>query len=344
LIKALVIQNYMILAGDIGGTKTQLGVFHPENLRQPVAKAVFPSQSYSSLDDIVVEFANEIGERIESACFGVAGPVVDGNCTTTNLPWIVRSANLARILEVRSATLLNDLEAFGHGIPLLNDDEMCVLNEGQPATGNCGIIAAGTGLGQASMIWDGSQHIPSASEGGHVDFAPRNEIEVELLRFMLKQFDRVSIERLVSGPGLFLIYDFLRSAGFGVESDAVARRLVDEDPSSVVSAAALEESDELSVRALDVFTSLYGAAAGNLALTLLSTGGIYIGGGIAPKILKKLQDGTFMRAFTDKGRFAGLLSKMPVKVILNSELPLFGSARVAAARVASNSSRQQHLF
>lgn len=329
----------MILAGDIGGTKTLLGLFHPDNLREPVEKAIFPSQNYSSLDDIVVEFVRSIGERIESACFGIAGPVVDGNCLTTNLPWNVRSDNLARLLEVGQATLLNDLEAFGYGIPLLTDDEMFVLNEGQPAEGNCGIIAAGTGLGQASMIWDGSRHIPSASEGGHVDFAPRNELEVELLRFMLKQFDRVSVERLVSGPGLFLIYDFLRSSGYGVESDDIAHQLLDQDPSSVVSAAALEGSDELSVRALDVFTSLYGAAAGNLALTLLATGGIYIGGGIAPKILKKLTDGTFMRAFVDKGRFEGLLSKMPVRVILNSELPLFGSARVAAASLAPRDAR-----
>jgi glucokinase len=329
----------MILAGDIGGTKTQLGLFHPDNLREPVTKAIFPSQSYSSLDEIVEEFAGSIVERIESACFGVAGPVVDGNCITTNLPWKVRSAALAEILEIKQATLLNDLEAFGHGIPLLSDDEMCVLNEGQRATGNCAIIAAGTGLGQASMIWDGTRHIPSASEGGHVDFAPRNELEVELLRFMLRQFDRVSIERLVSGPGLFFIYDFLRSSGYGVESELVARAMMDQDPSSVVSAAALEGSDELSVRALHVFTSLYGAAAGNLALTLLATGGVYIGGGIAPKILRKLLDGTFQQAFVDKGRFEPLLSKIPVKVILNGELPLFGSARVAAASLASQAGK-----
>ena len=325
----------MILAGDIGGTKTQLGLFHPDNLREPVEKAIFPSQSYSSLDDIVVEFAGSLGERIESACFGVAGPVVDGNCITTNLPWHVRSVNLAQILGIRHLTLLNDLEAFGYGIPLLIDDEMCSLNEGHRAIGNCGIIAAGTGLGQASMIWDGSRHIPSASEGGHVDFAPRNELEVKLLRFMLKQFDRVSVERLVSGPGLFHIYDFLRSSGYGRESDEMSRSLATQDPSSVVSAAALEGSDPLSVRALDVFTSLYGAAAGNLALTLMATGGIYIGGGIAPKILTKLQDGTFLKAFIDKGRFEGLLAKIPVKVILNNELPLFGSARVAAANLTS---------
>lgn len=320
----------MILAGDIGGTKTQLGLFQRGNVREPLHKAIFPSQNFSSLDEIVAEFVAGLDEGIEAACFGIAGPVVDGNCITTNLPWNVRSSSLASLLSLKQTVLLNDLEAFGYGIPLLDADEMSVLNEGTPRTGNAGIIAAGTGLGQASMIWDGTRHIPSASEGGHVDFAPRNELEIELLRFMSRQLDRVSVERLVSGPGLYSIYEFLRENGHGRESESVAARCQEEDPSSVVSRAALDEGDELSIKALDLFTSLYGAAAGNLALTLLATGGIYIGGGIAPKILKKLEDGVFMQAFVDKGRFSALMSKIPVRVILNSELPLFGSARVAA--------------
>ncbi len=321
----------MLLAGDIGGTKTQLGLFRRENPRQPFHKGIFPSQNYSSLDQIIIEFIEGLAEPLEAACFGVAGPVVDGNCMTTNLPWNVSSSNLAALLSLEQTTLLNDLEAFGHGIPLLAGDEVSILNEGEIATGNSGIIAAGTGLGQASMIWDGTRHIPSASEGGHVDFAPRNDLEIELLQFMLKQFERVSVERLVSGPGLFFIYDFLRSAGHGRESESVARRCLEADPSTVVSTAALDEGDDLSMLALDLFTSLYGAAAGNLALTLMATGGIYIGGGIAPKILKKLRDGTFMTAFTDKGRFSALLYRIPVRVILNSELPLIGAALVAAS-------------
>ena len=322
----------MILAGDIGGTKTQLGLFEIEKGAVSVfRKAVFPSQAYSGLDQIIIEFLENLGQKITAACFGVAGPVIDGNCTTTNLPWVVNSSKLAALLSLDVVTLLNDLEAIGYGIPLLEPDQMCVLNEGEQTQGNFGIIAAGTGLGEASLFWDGERHIPSASEGGHVDFAPRNEIEIELLQFMFKKLGRISVERIVSGPGLFSIYEFLRDSGYGRESKTIAARFAEQDPSSVISTAALNGECPLSVQALDLFTTIYGATAGNLALTLMATGGIYIAGGIAPKILEKLQDGSFMRAFTDKGRFSALVSKIPVLVILNDEVPLLGAARVAAA-------------
>lgn len=321
----------MILAGDIGGTKTQLGFFKVENgTIRSVRKAVFPSQEYGGLEEIVARFLAEKPERVEAACFGVAGPIIDGKCVTTNLPWIVSSNSLAELLSIETPALLNDLEAFGYGVPLLEERHLFVLNLGQEMKGNAGIIAAGTGLGEASLFWDGARHVPSASEGGHVDFAPRNETEIELLRFMLKRHDRVSVERLLSGPGLFLIYDFLRSTGHGNESKTVTGKLVEADPSSVVSTAALIEDDPLSKLALDMFVSIYGATAGNLALTLMATGGIYVGGGIAPKILTKLKDGSFMKAFVDKGRFSALLSTIPVRVILNDEAPLLGAARVAA--------------
>ncbi|MEP7274518.1 MAG: glucokinase, partial [Acidobacteriota bacterium] len=257
----------MILAGDIGGTKTQLGLFESGIPIRPIRKAIFPSQSYNGLDEIIREFIPGLVDPLDAACFGVAGPIVNGDCITTNLPWNVRSASIAALLGLKSTRLLNDLEAFGYGIPLLAPDEFCTLNDGEAQSGNAGIIAAGTGLGEASMIWDGRRHIPSASEGGHVDFAPRNELEIELLRFMLKQFERVSIERLVSGPGLVYIYDFLLSAGYGKESAAISQKSLEQDASSVISAAALAEEDELSMRALDLFVSLYGATAGNLALT-----------------------------------------------------------------------------
>jgi len=321
----------MILAGDIGGTKTQLGLFEIErDSLSVIRKAVFPSQNYSGLDQIITEFLVDLEQTVTAACFGVAGPVIDGNCTTTNLPWVVNSSRLAGQLSLGTVTLLNDLEAIGYGVPLLEPHQICVLNEGEHVPGNCGIIAAGTGLGEAGLFWDGERHIPSASEGGHVDFAPRDEIEIELLRFMFKKFDRVSVERIVSGPGLLLIYEFLRDSGYGSESGTIAARFAEQDPSSVISAAALTGECPLSARALDLFTGMYGATAGNLALTLMATGGIYIAGGIAPKVIEKLQDGTFLRAFTDKGRFSALLSKIPVLVVLNDEVPLLGAARVAA--------------
>lgn len=326
----------MILAGDVGGTKTQLCLFEIEGSLRPTRKSIFASQSYEALELIVTEFVEGVDERLDAACFGVAGPITDGNCITTNLPWNVKSSSLARVLSLPRVVLLNDLEAFGYGIPLLALEEMHILNAGEESNGNAGIVAAGTGLGVAGLFWDGKQHLPSASEGGHVDFAPRNKIEIELLRFLLKQFDHVSVERIVSGPGLLLIYDFLRSSGYGKESPEMQSRLTVQDPSSVISAAALTGDDELSVQALDLFTAIYGATAGNLALTLMAKGGIYVGGGIAPKILRKLKDGTFMRAFLDKGRFSSLLAKMPVRVILNDELPLLGAARVAMSQLTDD--------
>ena len=208
-----------------------------------------------------------------------------------------------------------------------------MLNEGKPQHGNAGIVAAGTGLGVAGLFWDGKSHVPLASEGGHVDFAPRNELEIELLRFLQKRHGHVSVERLVSGPGIHTIYEFLRTAGHGDESKEFSARLAAEDPSSVISSAGLLGESALARKAIDVFTDIYGSTAGNLALTLMATGGIYVGGGIAPKIVNKLLDGSFLNAFVDKGRFRYLLSEIPIKVILNPDIGLLGAASVASRLV-----------
>ena len=321
----------MILAGDIGGTKTNLGFFDvQEGALQAREQQSFPSRDHVGLEAIVQKFMAGARVQVTAACFGVAGPVVDGQSVTPNLPWIVSAENLARTLNLESVNLINDLEATAHGIPALKPEEMLTLNEGACEAGNAALVAAGTGLGVASLFWDGKHHVPSASEGGHMDFAPRNLLEIELLKYMMTKHSRVSIERVLSGPGLFNIYDFLRASGYGTESPEIAARFAAHDPSSVISQAALAHECKMCVKALDLFAAIYGATAGNVALTLKAIGGVYIGGGIAPKISEKLKDGTFIGAFMDKGRLSPLVATIPVRVILNDKTALMGAARVAA--------------
>ena len=322
----------MILAGDIGGTKTNLGLFNlSDGVLSPHTQKSFPSSRYAGLESIVSEFLGaEDQQVITAACFGVAGPVVDGRSVTPNLPWVVECSNLAKTLELNSVALINDLEATAYGIFELAPEEFATLNEGTPSTGNAALIAAGTGLGFASLFWSGDRHVPSSSEGGHMDFAPRNELETRLLAFLLGKFGHVSVERVLSGPGLINIYDFLRSEGYANESPQVVERFKQNDPSSVVARAALAGESALCEKALDMLTSIYGAAAGNIALMLKATAGVYIGGGVAPKIIDKLKDGTFIKAFKEKGRLSSLLEAIPVRVILNDKTALLGASRVAA--------------
>ena len=321
----------MILAGDIGGTKTNLGLFDvQEGALRAHKQQSFPSRDHVGLEAIVQKFMAGGSVQVTAACFGVAGPVVDGQSVTPNLPWVVSAENLARALNIEPVSLINDLEATAHGIAALEPEEMLTLNEGAIEEGNAALVAAGTGLGVASLFWDGRRYVPSASEGGHMDFAPRNLLEIELLKYMLTRHSRVSIERVLSGPGLFNIYDFLRSSGYGTESVEVAARFAAHDPSSVIAQAALAHECKMCVKALDMFAAIYGATAGNVALTLKATSGVYIGGGIAPKISEKLKDGTFIGAFMDKGRLSSLVATIPVRVILNDKTALLGAARVAA--------------
>jgi glucokinase len=321
----------MILAGDIGGTKTNLGLFETDGgALRLVAQQSYPSRGHVGLEVIVNKFLEDKNGRIRAACFGVAGPIVDRQVVTPNLPWIVNSEVLARTLGIPEIALINDLEATAHGIPALKADEFFTLNEGITMAGNAALVAAGTGMGVASLFWNGARHMPSASEGGHIDFAPRDPMESEMLRYLHKKYSRVSVERIVSGPGLKNVYDFLRDSAFAVESAEVAARFATEDPSSVISKAALAGECRMCAKALDLFVAIYGAFAGNIALVLKATGGVYIGGGIAPKILEKLKDGTFIGAFVEKGRMASLVATIPVRVILNDKTALLGAARVAA--------------
>jgi glucokinase len=322
----------MILAGDIGGTSSRLACFKVDNGRLAlVAERTYPSRQYKGLDEIAVAFASAQRGTIRSACFGIAGPVRNGRVTTPNLAWIVDSQALARQLHLPAVSLINDLEANAHGIAALEPKDFVTLNPGLPnAQGNTAVISVGTGLGEAGLFWDGQTHHPFACEGGHADFAPRTDLEIELLKYLRARFEHVSWERVLSGPGLYTIYEFLRDTQRGEEPASLAEEIKTKDPSAVISKAGLEGRCELCVQALDLFVSLYGAEAGNLGLKIMATGGVFIGGGVAPKILKKLQEPTFLQAFTAKGRMRPLVESMPVRVILKETTALLGAARCAS--------------
>ena len=323
----------LVLAGDIGGTKTSLALFsiNGDKLRIE-AEQNFLSKKYSGLSPILDEFRVRNNESIDAACFGVAGPVVDGHVKTTNLPWIIDSQALRAALKTETVYLLNDLEATAYGVFTLENEEFHALNEGtMHYTGNKALIAAGTGLGQA-ILYDNGRHFHALpSEGGHADFAPRNELEIELLRYLLKRFTHVSYERVLSGPGLVNIYRFLKEGRGMAEPPLLAERFAaGDDPAAVIATAALAKEAEICCAALDLFVSIYGAEAGNMALRFKSVRGLYVGGGIAPKILDKLKDGTFMRSFIDKGRYTEFLAAMSVQVVLNPQAGLRGAAYYAA--------------
>jgi glucokinase len=325
----------MILAGDVGGTKVHLALFDftDGNLKH-TRDQIFPAKQYAGLEEIVKEFV--VSEKVTAACFGVPGPVRDGRLRLTNLPWTLDSRELALDLGIDYIFLINDLQANGYGIAELGADQIFTLSEGDTRqVGNRGLISAGTGLGEAFLVWDGRDYVPYPSEGGHSDFAPRNEDEIDLLRFLRQKYNgRISFERVVSGQGLTNIYEFLRD-GKGIEEPVwLAERMRQEDPNAVITESALKAKSELCEKTLDMFVSAYGAEAGNLALKVLSVGGLYVGGGIAPRILEKLKDGTFVKAFTDKGRMSQLLVNIPVRVILESRTALIGAAAYAEARAA----------
>jgi glucokinase len=330
-----VADDKLILAGDIGGTKTHLALFSLEGEKlQAKLKKTFPSKQYPGLEPVVEEFLAGNKLSISHAAFGIAGPVVDNKVKTPNLPWMIDAGKIARLFKVGPVALLNDLEAGAYGIFTLEPHELFTLNEGVSGRrGNKVLIAAGTGLGEATLYDDGRHYHPLASEGGHGDFAPRDEMEIDLLRYLIKKFGHVSYERVVSGPGIANIYAFLRDSGRIDEPGWLKEKIAAaEDASAVISQDGLAGNSTISVQTLDLFVSVYGAEAGNLALRGKAIGGVYVGGGIAPKLIAKLKDGAFMRAFLDKGRYRELLSSMPVHVILNDQTALQGAAFYAAFR------------
>ena len=326
----------MILAGDVGGTKVHLALYDFTNGKLAHKRENrFPAKEYGGLEAIVKEFLGS--DQASAACFGVPGPVRDGRLRLTNLPWTLDSRELSASLGIQHVFLINDLEANGYGIAELQPDQIYTLSEGDPSQiGNRALIAAGTGLGEGLLTWNGRLHIPYPSEGGHADYAPRNEDEIDLLRYLKQKYNgRISWERVISGMGMTNIFEFLRDVrGMEVSRDLAEKIEVAHDGNAVITEMALAGKSEICEKTMDMFVSAYGAEAGNLALKILSVGGLYIGGGIAPRILEKLKDGTFMKAFADKGRLSQLLINMPVRVILESRAAVLGAAGYAEARAA----------
>lgn len=317
----------MILAGDVGGTKCNLALFSEKDGKLNVVfKQRFRSKDFAQFDLIAKEFVrlcatHLAGERISAAGFGIAGPVIDNKVRATNLPWMIDAAVLSQELDVPHIVLLNDLGAWGHSIEYLPKEEFCVLNPGKPEPGGTrALLAAGTGLGESFLVWDGQRYRVAPSEGGHSDFAPHSEQQIELLRFMRRRYPQVSWELILSGRGFRTIHEFIdpecKHASF---SDP------DADPAPEITKNGLAKTCPVCVQTLDLWTAIYGAEAGNLALKVLALGGVYVAGGIAVKILDKIKDGVFFQAFKDKWHFENLLKNIPVSVILNENAPLLGA-------------------
>ena len=324
-------KSELVLAGDIGGTNTRLGLFEVIRGRLHLLyEKNYLSTNYRGLENILSDFVRS-RKGIASACFGVAGPVTEEVIIATNLPWYIDIQSLKKVLSLKNVEVINDLVANAYGISVLKKRDFEILNVGKAKKGNQALISAGTGLGEAILFWDGKQHIPSPSEGGHAEFGPSNHLEMELFNYLSERFDHVSYERILSGEGLSHVYQFLKeSKRFGAEPSWLSEKMKGKDPAQVISETARLKKNKLCEKALDLFTSIYGAAAGNLALQVMAVGGVFIGGGIAPKIIWKLKDGTFMKAFRDKGRLSRIVSQIPVRVIMNERTALLGAGSRAA--------------
>ena len=318
----------MILAGDIGGTHSRLALFDGDR-HEPLALAIYPSREHAGLAEIVAAFLAEHPADLDCACFDVAGPVHNGRVKTTNLPWVVDARQVADIVGLPSVELVNDLAATAYGIAELTTADLETLHRGDPSIGgNLAVIAAGTGLGEAGLIWSGERYHAVATEGSHSDFGPRSALQVELYTSLAIE-SHVSYEDVCSGIGLVTVYRFLRIRSRIEEPAWLADAIRDGDAAAAISSAGLTGRDPVCGEALDLMVSIYGAEAGNVALRLLATGGIYIGGGIAPRILPKLRQHTFLDSLASKGRFRTMLEQIPVHVILNEHASLFGAARIA---------------
>lgn len=321
-----------VLAGDVGGTNARLAMVEIEGNRATILdRKDFPSARYAGLAPIILEYLATLGQPPENACIGVPCPIDEGSCTLANLNWVLDQAEFQRETRLPGALLINDFAALGHAIAFLQPDDIVAISAGIPRPkAPIGIIGAGTGLGQGALIWDGQRYRVVASEGGHVDFAPRNEEEMALLRFLLQRYPRVSWERVLSGKGLVNIYEFLVATGFGPELPGTKREMATTDPAAVISTHGLNGTDPVCQHALDLFVSVYGAQAGNLALVYRARGGVYLGGGIAPHIVPRLLDGAFLAAFRAKGRLSPILESVPINIITHSSPAILGAARVAA--------------
>ncbi|HET9742947.1 MAG TPA: glucokinase [Terriglobales bacterium] len=332
----------MILAGDIGATHSRVAAFRTEGNKLPiVVEKIYESHEHRSLCEIVGSFVRSEGIPAQHACFAVAGPVRSGRSKISNLPWTIDSRDLAHQLNLKNVALINDLEAWAYGLISLESKDFITLSPGSgDAEGNTAVISAGTGLGEAGLLWDGFRQHPFACEGGHTDFAPRNEVEIELLRYLLKHYPTVSYERILSGPGIKNVYDFLRDTKRAEEPPWLREQMsAAKDPPALISQVALEKKASICEQALSIFVSVYGAEAGNCALKFMSLGGMFLGGSIAAKIVPLMQGPEFMQAFLDKGRMRALLQDIPVKIVLNDDAGLLGAARYACLQRAFGAAR-----
>ena len=321
-----------ILAGDIGGTHARLAIAEwTDGTVSIVHEQRYPSREYPGLAPVVTAFLATAGPRPERACFAVAGPIVAGEWRATNLPWVVRTTDLAAAIGIPHTALINDFAAVGYGVPAMGAADLVTLQAGTPQPhGPIALIGPGTGLGQAHVVWEGAAYRVLPSEGGHTDFAPRSEVEYEMASYLRREFGRVSWERVLSGPGLVNVYRFLVWSGRAVEQAAVREDMTREDPAGVVTRHALAGSDAACGAALDLFSSCLGALAGNVALAILATGGVYLAGGIVPRIAARLAGDPFRAALLDKGRLSALVAGCPVHVIMNPDVGLIGAATLAA--------------
>lgn len=321
----------MILAGDIGGTHTRVAFFdgdaaHP----RLVLQRAYASREHHGLGEIVSAFLSNQTLTAGAACFGVAGPVVNGRVSTSNLAWLVDSLELAKEINIPDVFVINDLQAHAWSLAALAQQDFAELNAGAPEPkGNLALVAPGTGLGEAGLYWDGTLHRPIASEGGHADWAARNDVEIELLKYLLGRYGRVSYERILSGPGLVNVYEFLRDTRREDEPASLRAEIAGGDAAEVISRHGLAGTAAICARALDIFISVLAAEAGNAALRFVATGGVYLGGGIPAKIIAKLQQPSFLDDFRNKGRMRPLVEMVPLRVVLNENAGLIGAARVA---------------
>ena len=321
----------MILAGDIGGTNSRLAAFETEGNRLCcVVEKIYPSKEHNGLPEIVADFIKTEGIPAQSACFGVAGPVTHGRSKISNLPWIIDSRELATQLRLRSVGLINDLEALAYGIDALESKDFVTISEGSPdADGNMAVVSAGSGLGEAGLYWDGFRYHPFACEGGHTEFAPKNDVEIDLLRYLMHKYghQHVSYERILSGPGVKNIYEFLRDTGKEEEPAWLKEQLkAAADAPALISQLAMSDKAPICDRTISIFVSVFGSEAGNCALKMMGTGGVFVAG-IAGKIVDKMKGPAFMQSFLDKGRMQSLLESVPVKIVLNDDSGLIGAAR-----------------
>jgi glucokinase len=331
----------VILAGDIGGTNARLGLFAGAGDFRVIAEAKYPTREASGLEELILRFFEQqkIGSKsktpnhpqhgIVSACFSMAGPIREGRCQMTNVPWIVDGPKLSKTLAIPKISLINDIAAHAHGLHLLQAKDLAVLQPGLQQMGNQAMVFAGTGLGEAGVFWNGLQCHPLAGEGGHVDFAPRNELEIKLFLHLQKKYGHVSYERIVSGPGLYEVYQFLIESNLAPASAEVELSMQKMNPSLVITKVGKTGTDIACTKALDLFLSIYGAECGNVALKFLSLGGLYIGGGVITHLAEAVQKSSFLSSFCDKGRFKTLLQSIPVSIVLTGKTALLGAAMVA---------------